>query len=169
MGAAHSNMANPPKQTALPVPGNSAPVPTNAVAVALAGPQPAPAAGTLPAANVTHAPAKGRTATLAGVVGGTYGVAVAPPNGPGAPSGGTTGPVVLPYKVPAWAGAPGAPCTITVASTAPNWLGCNGLPLLCTVYHSPAGVVVVQRHAGGCKVNAYPAGMAGTGIAVVGM
>ena len=121
-----------------------------------------PAAGTLPPTSITAAPAKGKSVTIAAVVGATYGVAVAVPNGAGAP--GTSATVVLPYRVPAWMGKEGSAVSVKVASVAPNWLGMNSLPLMCTVYHSTEGSVVVQREPAGCKVNAYPNGLSGSGL-----
>ena len=115
-------------------------------------------------------------ATMAGIVGATYGIAVPAPAvaqavaAANVAQAGTQAPtvapatVVLPYVLPAWAGAKGAPVTVTVASIAPNWLGRNGHPLRCAVYYSPAGTVTVQPHAKGVQVNAYPAGMRGCGI-----
>ena len=110
----------------------------------------------LPAAAVVAAPAKGRTTTMAGAVGATYGIACTMPATAGTGAAGAAATVVLPYSLPAWAGKPGAPVTVVVASTAPNWLGRNGHPLRCTVYASPAGCVVVQPHTKGVQVNAYP-------------
>jgi len=135
--------------------------PTTAPAAAASKPASkpaAPAALALPAASVVASPAKGRTSTMAGAVGATYAVACTMPAtaGTGAAGQPASTTVLLPYQLPAWAGKPGAPVTVVVASTAPNWLGRNGHPLQCTVYHSPAGCVVVQPHAKGVQVNAYP-------------
>lgn len=142
--AAHYVMAN--KQTNTPAP---AATPAKAAAKA-------PAALALPAASVVASPAKGRTTTMAGAVGATYAVACTLPATAGTGAAGAPNTVLLPYQLPAWAGKAGAPVTVVVASTAPNWLGRNGHPLQCTVYHSPAGCVVVQPHAKGVQVNAYP-------------
>lgn len=149
-------------------PNTPAPAPVATTTTAPKAPKlAAPAAATLPPANVVAAPAKGRTVTVAAVVGGSYAVQCAAPNGSGAPGQPAT--VTLPYSVPPWAGATGAPVTLAVCSVAPNWLGTNGLPLLATAYASAGGTVVVQRHPGGCKVTAYPAGMAGCGLTMVAL
>ena len=146
-GAAHySTMANKPNT---PAKGNTA-----------------PATVPLPPANVVACPAKGRTTMLAGMVGGTYAVAVPAPAPAGTGAAGTPATVLLPFTLPAWAGAAGAPVAVVVASMAPNWLGRNGHPLRCAVYASPAGAVTVQPHAKGVQVNAYPAGLPGCGITV---
>lgn len=135
-------------------------------------PAPVAPAGNAPATTlaptaVHAAPSKGKGVATTAVVGNTYGIAVAVPNGAGAPGAPAT--VVLPYAIPGWAGAPGASVACTLASVAPNWLGTNGLPLLCTVYASAHGSVVVQRNGNGVKVNAYPANMANCGLAVVAL
>tara|TARA_R110002096_G_scaffold366918_1_gene560248 strand:+ start:4293 stop:4838 length:546 start_codon:yes stop_codon:yes gene_type:complete len=127
----------------------------------------APAALALPAASIALAPAKSKTTVMAGAVGQTYGVACTPVQGQGA--AGMANAIVLPFALPAWAGAKGAPVTMVVASTGPNWLGRNGHPLLCTVYASPLGTVTVQPHAKGVQVNAHPHSMPGAGIAVHSM
>ena len=123
--------------------------------------KPAATGVVLAPATVVPCPAKGRTATMAGVVGGTYGVSC--------PLPARAATVVLPFQLPSWAGQAGAPVTVVVASMAPNWLGRNGYPLRCTVFTSPHGAVVVQPHNRGVQVNAYPNGLPGCGIATVAL
>lgn len=116
----------------------------------------APSAVELPKASIVASPAKGRTTTMAGAVGGTYGVACTIAAEAGTGAAGEARTVVLPFQLPSWAGKEGAPITVVVASTAPNWLGRNGQPLHVAVYESEMGTVTVQPHSRGVQVNAYP-------------
>ncbi len=65
--------------------------------------------------------------------------------------------IVMPFKVPAWAGKEGEKVTVTVGSPSKKWLGQNGgVELMASVYRSTTGSVVVMPHTKGVIIHCYP-------------